>query len=158
MRTGPPPIAFGPCQAVEVTDGLFTVLVNDDDEFGGDAFMISADERWLQIEVKPSGPGAYGPPLTPRQRLTPSPLALLSLHPTSPFIVDDAIPGNLVQATKGGTGGAGSFITSNPLGTGIALSASTESAAPAIEAITNGTGLALRAAHLAACTPPLQLP
>src|ERR1043166_8160237 len=61
--------------AVPVTNGYFTVQINTNAEFGTTAFDGSA--RWLQINVRTNG-GAAFIPLTPRQPLTPSPLALFS--------------------------------------------------------------------------------
>jgi len=64
------PLEFG---SVAVAEGLFTL----DLDFGQGAF--AGEEAWLQIEVKPSGsPEAYTP-LSPRQRVAPSSVALLAL-------------------------------------------------------------------------------
>ncbi|MHC4088344.1 MAG: hypothetical protein ACYSWZ_18870 [Planctomycetota bacterium] len=55
---------------VDVNDGLFTVLVNSEGEFGPGAFGEYA--RWLQIEVKgPDDPDFLI--LSPRQLITPAP-------------------------------------------------------------------------------------
>jgi hypothetical protein len=54
--------------AVAVTGGLFTAAL----DFGPAAFAGQA--RWLQVEVRPAGGGAYTA-LTPRQELTPAPHA-----------------------------------------------------------------------------------
>ncbi len=53
-----------------VTDGLFTVELNDTGQFGGSAF--TGDARWLQISVN-------GTPLSPRQPLSAAPYALFAL-------------------------------------------------------------------------------
>ncbi|MHC4693964.1 MAG: hypothetical protein ACYS67_14580 [Planctomycetota bacterium] len=56
--------------SVDVNDGLFTVILNNEGQFGPDAFVGNA--RWLQIEVK--GPGDAGfSLLSPRQPITPGP-------------------------------------------------------------------------------------
>jgi len=63
---------------VTVTNGLFTVEVNANNEFGGSAF--TGEERWLQVAVRcPAGSGSYAT-LSPRQKLTAAPYAL-SLKP-----------------------------------------------------------------------------
>jgi len=57
--------------AVAVTNGLFTALVDlDDSPFTGPA-------RWLQISVSTNGAGSFTT-LTPRQPLTPSPYAIFA--------------------------------------------------------------------------------
>lgn len=59
---------------LSLTDGLFTVILNDAGQFGQNAFTGNA--RWLEIDVRtPAGSGNYTT-LTPRQPLTPSPFAL----------------------------------------------------------------------------------
>lgn len=59
---------------VPVVDGVFTVRLNDADEFGAGAF--DGQERWLQIEVN-------GTAITPRQPLTAAPYALFALNAAS---------------------------------------------------------------------------
>jgi hypothetical protein len=56
--------------SVPVTEGLFTVRLNDGGQFGVNAFNGNA--RWLAITVN-------GAPLTPRQELTAAPHALFAL-------------------------------------------------------------------------------
>lgn len=63
---------------VPVTEGRFTVTLNDGNEFGDEAFDGSA--RWLRVHVRcPAGGGSYTS-LSPRQALRPAPYAL-SLRP-----------------------------------------------------------------------------
>ena len=58
---------------VTVTEGNFTAVVNDADQFGGSAF--DGSNRWLQIEARcPAGSGSYTT-LTPRQEVTAAPYA-----------------------------------------------------------------------------------
>lgn len=60
--------------AVVITDGLFTVLLNDNGQFGGNPF--NGNDRWLEIAVRcPAGIGSYTS-LSPRQPLTAAPYAL----------------------------------------------------------------------------------
>ncbi len=67
--------------AVSVANGLFTTQI----DFGANAF--TGDARWLDIQVRcPAGSGSFTP-LTPRQRLTPAPMAL-------------ALPGLYTQQTS----------------------------------------------------------
>jgi len=63
--------------ALPVTSGFFTVTLNTGGEFGGNAF--NGDGRWLQISIN-------GTPLSPRQRLSPTPYALQ----TRGIFVDDS--------------------------------------------------------------------
>lgn len=63
-------------QDVPVTNGLFTVTLNNASEFGANAFDGSA--RWLEISVRPGlSTGAYTTVL-PRQPLLPTPYATYS--------------------------------------------------------------------------------
>ncbi len=58
---------------VTVTEGNFTAVVNDADQFGSSAF--DGSNRWLQIEARcPAGSGSYTT-LTPRQEVTAAPYA-----------------------------------------------------------------------------------
>jgi hypothetical protein len=75
---------------VPVTEGRFTVTLNDGNEFGDEAFDGSA--RWLRVRVRcPAGGGSYTA-LSPRQALRPAPYAL-SLRPGA------AISGTVPAAT-----------------------------------------------------------
>jgi hypothetical protein len=57
---------------VPVTDGLFTVVLNDSDQFGPNAF--AGEARWLSIKVKCPGDAIYAD--LGRQTLTAAPYAL----------------------------------------------------------------------------------
>lgn len=59
---------------VPVTEGLFTVTLNANGEFGPDAF--NGEGRWLQIGVKPAGSPLNMENLAPRQPITAAPYAL----------------------------------------------------------------------------------
>jgi hypothetical protein len=56
-----------PMNAVSVSDGQFTVILNENGELGATAF--NGEQRWLQISVN-------GTPLQPRQEVTAAPYAL----------------------------------------------------------------------------------
>src|SRR5436309_691921 len=62
--------------ATPVSNGLFTVSM----DFG--AFIFNGDDRWLRIDVRTNGPGLYTP-LSPRQKLTPTPYAITALNVSS---------------------------------------------------------------------------
>src|SRR3989442_12667555 len=64
--------------AVPVTNGLFTVSLNANGEFGPNAFTGQA--RWLQIGVRTNSNNAFNnfTFLAPRQPLTPAPCALFA--------------------------------------------------------------------------------
>ncbi len=61
---------------VPVSNGLFTVTL----DFG--AGIFTGSKRWLEIEVKPAGPGTYTT-LSPRQELTPTPNAVYAASAAS---------------------------------------------------------------------------
>jgi hypothetical protein len=56
---------------VPVTDGLFTVTLNNDNRFGDQAF--NGDSRWLEIEIDEAGQRAR---LSPRQPILGTPYAI----------------------------------------------------------------------------------
>ena len=59
---------------VPVTEGVFTVVLNQNDEFGQSAF--DGGQRWLEVSVRsPAGSGAFTT-LVPRQPITPVPYAV----------------------------------------------------------------------------------
>lgn len=61
---------------VQVTDGRFETLVN----FGVTGTVFDSDQvRWLNIAVRPAGVGGYTQ-ITPRQRISPAPLANYALR------------------------------------------------------------------------------
>lgn len=62
---------------ITIVDGLFTVVLNQANEFGATAFNGNA--RWLEVAVRsPAGSGAYTT-LTPRQPITATPFAMYAL-------------------------------------------------------------------------------
>ena len=78
--TGGTQIGITQSLVATVTNGLFTVVLNAGNEFGGTAF--TGEARWLQIAVRcPAGSGSYAT-LSPRQALTATPYAL-SLMPNA---------------------------------------------------------------------------
>ncbi len=110
--------AIGPSQIrstlsannVTVTNGLFTEQL----DFGADAFNGNA--RWLRIAVRcPAGAGVFTP-LTPRQPLTPAPIALTlpglwtQQNATSPNLIGgfsgNSVTAGVVGATISGGGQA----------------------------------------------------
>ncbi len=59
---------------VPVSQGVFTAVLNQNDEFGQSAF--DGGQRWLEVSVRtPAGSGAFTT-LTPRQPITPVPYAV----------------------------------------------------------------------------------
>lgn len=63
--------------AVPVTNGLFTVTINTNNEFGTTAFNGAA--RWLEIGVRTNNNAILNfTALTPRQQLTPTPYAIFA--------------------------------------------------------------------------------
>jgi hypothetical protein len=96
---------------IDVEQGLFTVALNSEGQFGDSAFNGQA--RWLKIEVRCTGDGSYTP-LNPRQELTPAPYALalpgLWTQPnaTSPNLIGgyhgNEVAAGVVGATIGGGG------------------------------------------------------
>jgi hypothetical protein len=110
--------------AVAVTNGLFTVILNGGNEFAGTAF--TGEARWLQIAVRcpaTSDPNVPYAALSPRQPLTPAPVALslpgLYTRPngTSPSVIG-GYTGNIVApGILGGTiGGGGESGAKNEVG------------------------------------------
>jgi len=73
LAAGPLVFDGGPgnAAAVSVGNGLFSVELEFEDSFDGNAV-------WLHVDVRPHGTGSYTP-LTPRQPLTPVPFALYAL-------------------------------------------------------------------------------
>src|SRR6267142_2093365 len=69
--------------ATSVSNGLFTVALNL-----GAPNIFTGEDRWLEIEVRTNGTGAYAK-LSPRQKITPTPYAITA--------------GNLVGGGLGGT-------------------------------------------------------
>jgi hypothetical protein len=70
--------AMSPVGNVTVANGLFTVEINANNEFGGDAF--NGEARWLEIAVRsPSGQGQFTP-VVPREELSATPYALFAMN------------------------------------------------------------------------------
>ena len=99
---------------IEVTNGLFTTLLNKDGEFGPSAF--TGDARYLEIKVSTDG-GSTSTTLTPRQLLNASPYAL-SLRPGA--VISGTRPGSgnyVLNLTNNGA--LGSALEINSYGRGI---------------------------------------
>lgn len=119
---------------VVVTDGIFTVQL----DFGASAF--GADRRWIEIAVKPGTSGTYSV-LSPRQPVTPVPLALFA-HTAGAI----AVP----ATTTGTTSGADDLFAITQLGSGSAISAlrgyEGAEASAAIDGVNAGGGAGVRGA------------
>ena len=117
---------LGSTQALTATvaAGRFTVLLNGAVQFGARAFDGSA--RWLAIAVKcPTGVGSFVP-LTPRQALTPAPLALAlpglrtEQNATSPNVIGGHISNTVSAGESGATiGGGGESAFPNTVSGGV---------------------------------------
>ena len=118
-ESGGAPIAQAYPNDVTVTNGYFTTLL----DFGAEKFIGEA--RWVGIWVRPgASTGAYTQ-LTPRQALTPAPIALslpglhTQQHATSPNIIG-GVSGNGVSVgvygatiNGGGYGAATNLVSDN---------------------------------------------
>ncbi len=120
--------------SVQVTNGLFTVPLNFNNEFGTTAF--DGDVRYLQIAVRcPTGVGSYTT-LSPRQMLSGVPYALglrpgtfmdgtayqnLKIQSHAPTgSIPASITGEMLTATDGvGLYGSNSVSTSGATGVGV---------------------------------------
>lgn len=87
-----------------VSDGLFTVVLNENEEFGYRPFREAG--RWLEVAARcPSGGGAYTV-LSPRQPLTAVPYAQSLVLPASSHA--DVLGAALeIQNNRPGSGGSG---------------------------------------------------
>ena len=149
--TGDPPtggIQVGTTEtilSIQVTDGLFSTLLNVSAAFGNDAF--NGQRRYLQVAVRcPGGSGAFTL-LAPRQLLTASPYAL-SLRPgalisatqSNPLlqVVNTSSNGTAIRAE--GSGITAPVITAYHQGDGHALYGNTSGAYPAVGGVNNGSG------------------
>ncbi len=93
---------------VPVNDGLFTIELNRFNEFGASAFDGSS--RWLEIAVRsPAGSGPYTT-LSPRQHVTPAPLATRAVSALG-LSTPGGSPGNALFVADDGRIGIG---MSNP--------------------------------------------
>ncbi len=81
--------------AVAVTAGLFTVQLNDEDQFGPGAF--NGEKRWLEVSVNDVT-------LTPRQELTATPHATLAASLALPFSGSAATPTPAFTVVNNGVG------------------------------------------------------
>jgi hypothetical protein len=107
--------------AVTVTNGLFTVTLNGGNVFGSNAF--TGEARWLQIELRcPAGSGVWAT-LSPRQPVTPAPMALslpglyTQQNATSPNIIGGYAGNSVAPGAVGGAiGGGGLFGWENKVG------------------------------------------
>jgi hypothetical protein len=106
--SGTPPVGgaqLGTSQilsSVPVAGGVFTVLLDDADQFGANAF--NGDARWLQIEVCSDPACNSSTVLSPRQPVTPAPYARFA---AGPWVKN----GNNLSFTGGHVG----IGTSNPV-------------------------------------------
>lgn len=82
--------------SVNVSNGLFTVLLDFGDQFAGDS-------RWLGTSVQCSGDGGFTL-LDPRQPITPTPYAL-SLRPGATIQGSLPAPNSLLRVNNSGFGG-----------------------------------------------------
>jgi len=99
--------------AVPVTNGLFTVLL----DFGN---VFPAEARWLDISLKVTGAGTYTP-LTSRQQLTPTPYAVMA-NGASLAINASNVLGTVPAAQLSGPVGNGQLANSSltvTAGTGL---------------------------------------
>jgi hypothetical protein len=99
---------------VTVTEGLFTVTLNQTNQFSSTAFNGQA--RWLKIDVK-CGADAGFTTLSPRQPLTPAPYALslpgMRVEPNaeSPNIIGGHISNTVTSGVVGATiSGGGEWV------------------------------------------------
>lgn len=113
------PIGVALTQTVPITNGVFSTLL----DFGKGAF--TGDARWLDMRVRcPAGSGAFTA-LTPRQALTPVPIALtlpgvrteqgLTTTNIIAGFSGNQVGGSAIGATIAGGGGA--FLTNTVTGT-----------------------------------------
>ncbi|MEE4330888.1 MAG: tail fiber domain-containing protein [Wenzhouxiangella sp.] len=80
--------------AVEVTDGLFAAEI----DFGADAF--GGQDAWLQVSVREGGGSGTFTPLSPRQAVTPAPMAQRALSVEADSIGSVAIVDGSVGAAE----------------------------------------------------------
>lgn len=103
---------------VSVSQGLFTVPLNEANQFGANAF--NGLGRWLQVDVKCASDPAFIT-LSPRQPLTPTPYALAlpglrtEQNPTGPNVIGGTISNTVTAGVVGATigGGDGNSATGN---------------------------------------------
>lgn len=110
--------------AVAVSNGLFTVAL----DFGATPF--TGEDRWLEIDVRTNGGGAFAN-LTPRQKLTAAPYAIMSGN----------LSGTLPASQLTGTMAAASLPTGGnwPLSSTLTLDSSTLAVDPVNHRVGIGT-------------------
>lgn len=129
---------------VPLTEGLFTVRLNEKNEFGDTAFQ--GDARWLEIAVE-------GETLSPRQELTASPYALFARTAPWAGLLDvpegfaDGIDnvGGLVLPYAGTADDPDTAFAVTNTGTGNAIDATASGGGNAIDATASGGGIAILA-------------
>ncbi len=132
---------------VPVTNGLFTVAV----DFGV-AGAFTGAERWLGVAVRPGNQGIAHMPLTPRQKITPTPYAVaaesaaslrLPIQESGSSSTVPFIPTGLFQINQAGTAhavmgqaaGPGAGVLGFQTGTGAGVYAKTTNPAGAALAV-----------------------
>jgi hypothetical protein len=139
--------------AVPVTNGLFTVELNADGEFGTNA--LNGQARWLQIGVRTNSGHAFNnfTFLSPRQALTPAPMAFFASSAAQAATANSANTAGTAQTAgsvawanvSGVPGGFADGVdhdTTYTAGAGLSLSNGTQ-----FNVSFAGTGSAAAAAH-----------
>lgn len=132
--------------AVDVSDGLFTVLLNENNEYGSTAF--DGSPRWLSIAVRPSGSALGFELLSPRQQITACPYAAAAgalALPSSSVGVSNVLigfPTGLLTIQQNGTSAA--ILARAPAG-GAGVHAIVDGPRAAVIAQNSGTGPAVSA-------------
>jgi len=145
-----------PKDDILIRNGNLTIPLN----FGPAVF--TGDARWLSIEMRPDGAGAFIP-LAPRQALTPTPYALYALDGAAglilPYAGSVASTATAFSITNSGDGRAGAFEITDPANSVPALDVKTSGLGKAgrfeilntandsyaVHATTEGTGYAIYA-------------
>ncbi len=140
----------GPLNGIEIANGLFTLPLLIDAE---PSVLYGGAPRYLEIQVAyPQGTDFI--PLTPRQQITPAPVALYALYAldapgggggglTLPFAGTNTTNQAGIAVTNSGLAPAGAFVTDNPSNTQPAIFANTAGSGPALMATTGGSGPAV---------------
>ncbi len=96
--------------ATPVSNGLFTVILDFGNQFGGAA-------RWLEIAVRTNGVGTFTN-LAPRQPLTATPYAITAGNVTGPINGSSIISGTIGSAQLAAGAVTAANIASNSIGVG----------------------------------------
>lgn len=131
-------------QRLTVTEGLFTAILNDDNEFG-EEWLTDATELYLDILIAPPG-GSYVS--LGRQRITRSPYASTTGSVITPINLTVDIPEDVVCIENQGLGGVLKLMVNNVFSPASALRTVTNGPGLALDAETSGGGIALRARAL----------